>query len=167
MSVFKNFLSKFRKKENKNELSELNKSCNMVFERIFNRCRQELGSELLEIMNIKKSIMDISNRESFTSIQELLAKKILSLIHSYLNLADSYVKSANSLKGLSNSPSEIDDIIKANKEKLNQIHSLIKSLNLQLNLNSTDTSISSESEEIINEAIALNNVLQERMTKKF
>lgn len=163
MSIFKKLLSVFGRKKEPDEVSMLNSSCNTTFEKIFLKCRSQLGNELIEIMNIKRSIVDAANSQ-YTS--QLLVKKILSLIYSYLNLAGSYVDSINSLNKPESCDPTVLDAVKANKEKLDQIHSLIKSLSLKLSLNATEAEMECDLEETINEALALNNVLTQNMRRR-
>ena len=165
MSMLKKILSWFGKSNKQDEISQLNNSCNILFEQVFNKCRQEFGSELIDIMNIKKRIIE-AKHSAGTDVRELLSKKILTLIITYLELANTYVNSINSLKNLNDCDSQITDIAKANREKLTGMYSLIKSLNLQMNLNSIEAVMADEFQDIINEAVALNNVMEEKVKKK-
>ncbi|MGE5472813.1 MAG: hypothetical protein ACM3UU_01190 [Ignavibacteriales bacterium] len=165
MGFLNNLLSKFQKPSASKEIEALSNSCNTLFQRIFNKCRRELGQELIEVINIKKNALEsFKSSGSDADLKALLVKKILILTETYLKLAENH---ANCMEGLNNSSSEStsSELIKANREKLTQIVSLLKSLNVQLNLNS-DSSFVEDSEDVINEAMALNNVLDDTFKNK-
>ena len=166
MSFLKNLLLKFIKPSLPKEIQILSDSCNTIFQRIFNKCRRELGQELIEVINIKKNAVEnLSADENNASMKALLVKKILVLTEAYLTLAENHANCMEGSRNLSTEESTSSDLIKTNREKLAQIASLLKSLNVQLNLNS-DSCLTEDIEETINEALALNNVLDENYKRK-
>lgn len=166
MGILSSLFSKFQKSSVLKEIEALSNSCNIIFQRIFNKCRRELGQELIEVINIKKNAIEtLKASGSDADLKALLVKKILILTETYLKLAESH---ANCMAGLNNSPnseSVSSELIKANRERLTQIVSLLKSLNVQLNLNSDSTFVE-DCDDAINQALALNNVLDENLKNK-
>jgi len=166
MGFLNNLLSKFKKPFVSKDIEALSNSCNAIFQRIFNKCRRELGQELIEVINIKKNAIEsLKASGSASSLKALLVKKILVLTETYLKLAENHANCMESSRNLSTTEATASNLIEANREKLTQIASLLKSLNVQLNLNS-DSCFAEDSEEIINEALALNNVLDENLKNK-
>lgn len=165
MGFLNNLLSRIKKPSIPKEIYTLSNSCNVMFTRIFNKCRRELGQELIEVMNIKKSAIEKLDSDIEKNIKVLLVKKILLLVETYLKLAENYSSCMEGSRNFSPSESTASELIKANREKLSQVVSLLKSLNVQLNLNS-DSCFAEDSDEIINEALALNNVLNDNLKNK-
>jgi len=166
MSFLEKLLLKFKKPSLPKEIKLLSNSCNTIFQRIFNKCRIDLGQELIAVINIKKNAVEsfIADKNN-ASIKALLVKKILVLTETYLTLAENHANCMKNSKNLSSADSTSSDLIKANRQKLAQIVSLLESLNVQLNLNS-DSCLTEDIEDTINEALALNNVLDENYKRK-
>ncbi|MGE5328948.1 MAG: hypothetical protein ACM3KR_05520 [Deltaproteobacteria bacterium] len=166
MAFFKALLSRFKKSSFPKEIEVLNNSCDTIFKRIFDKCRRVLGKELIDVINIKKnSIENLKISSSEGSLKSLLVIKILALTETYLQLAENYANCLEGSRSLSTIESTSSELINTGREKLTQIASLLKSLNIQLNLNS-DRSFVENTDEIINEALALNNVLDKNYKSK-
>jgi len=166
MAFLVNLFSKFKKSSIPKEIAALSNSCDTMFQRIFNKCRREIGQELIDVINIKKNAIEsLKDSNNDANLKSLLVKKILVLVEMYLNHAENYTNCLEGSRNLSKTESTSAELINASKEKLTQIVSLLKSLNVQLNLNS-DSCFVEDSDEIINEALALNNVLDENFKNK-
>lgn len=144
----------------KSEIEALNRKCNKVFENTYTRCRVEFGRELLELMDIKRRIAEkFEVKENYNPIQEMLAKKILELIILYFNLADSVV----SVKPTGSSDNYVDNT----KDKMIKIHELINTLNNQFYIKSDNSGSQEVCDDLINEAEALKNVIEQSITQNY
>lgn len=161
MGIFDKLFSVFKSKPSEIEL--LDESCNLTFRKVFAKCRYALGQELLDVINAKKTAMEkFQSFKGKEHVQEMIIEEILSLTKSYMTLADAHVDLLSAVKL---SQKDNSEEIERSREKLSQIFTLINSLCLQLNLEAKEN-LSSEQEDIINEATALNNVLEENAKKK-
>ncbi|MCX7748134.1 MAG: hypothetical protein N2645_14800 [Clostridia bacterium] len=154
-----------KKKEESYKIENLNEICNGNFERLFNKCKSQLGQELVELMNLKKSLMEGLNIESSqNTIKESLAQKILSLIILYFKLAESYVNILNNSKNIVLEEAGIEKVLVADREKLRRVYYLIASLHVQFCLNQCNIAYADEFDDIFSEAAALNKVLKENLS---
>lgn len=151
-----------RKKDNNNEFERLNDACNEAFEGAFNKCRLEFGREMVEIMEMKSRLLEVlKSSRPVTSAQELLSKKLLELIAVYFRGIEIYV-SAKSDSSHKQAQSQVFDEM---DEKVKRVYSLINSMNTQFYLSSSEMSGMSAYDDIINEAEALRNVINENYIK--
>ena len=139
------------------EIEALNRKCNTVFENTYTHCRIEFGRELLELMDIKRRIAEKCEvKENCNPVQEMLAKKILELLLLFFNLADSIV----SMKPTGSCDNYVDNT----KDKLIKIHELVNTLNNQFYIKSDNSSSQELCDDLINEAEALKNVIEQSIT---
>ncbi len=150
-------------------ISSLDASCNNKFSASFRKCRLEFGREFVDLMDLKKKLISKKKSTSgYYPMQDMIAEKILRLIDLYFDLASSYI----SVK-TENKPEEwVVKHLDAVGIDMSKTRSLIMSLNNQFYL-STGAAASgslpaseSESREMINEAEALCNVLNERSSRQ-
>jgi|GEM_PF-4202912 len=149
-----------RKKDSKDEFERLNDVCNAAFERAFHKCRLDFGREMVEITDLKSKLLDTVKAADITAAQELLAKKLLELIPVYFRLIETYTsaKKDNHSGNVYTQALEMD-------AKIKRVYSLINSLNTQFYLCADKLSGGSACDEIINEAEALRNVIDESSMK--
>lgn len=148
----------------KSEIAILNRDCNEVFENIYAHCRIDFGRELVELMGIKRRVWEKCEiKGNCTPVQEMLIKKMLELICLYFKLADSIV----SIKTVGNAEKTVNDYVDITKEKMISIHNLVNSLNNQFYMKSDYSSSEPLCDDLINEAEALRNVIDESITKDY
>jgi hypothetical protein len=157
--IFSKIISRLHdsKSNSKSEIENLNTKCNKVFEDIYTRCRIDFGRELLELMDIKRRIAEKCEvKENCNPVQEMQAKKIFELILLYFNLADSIV----SMKPTGSSDGYVDNT----KDKMIKVHELVNTLNNQFYIKADSSSSQDLCEDLINEAEALRNVIEQSIT---
>lgn len=148
----------------KSTIDAINKKCNELFENIYTRCRIEFGRELLELMDIKRHVAEkCLTEETCTPVQEMLAKKIIELIVLYFNLADSLV----AMKKIDSTDKMAGDYINLTKDKMLKIQELVKTLNNQFYIKSEDLTSQERCDDLINEAEALKNVINQSIIKDY
>ncbi|WP_010244958.1 hypothetical protein [Acetivibrio cellulolyticus] len=166
--VIKKIIEKLFKSQSlkrpKSEIASLGKKCNSTFEDIYTRCRIEFGRELVELMDIKRRLVEKCEPVgNCTPLQEMLVKKILQLMCLYFELADSLV----SLKAADTADMTVIQHVDGTKDKMNRIYSLITSLNNQFYMKADETNFKESCDDLINEAEALSNVIDESITKDY
>ena len=148
----------------KSTIDAINKKCNKLFENIYARCRIDFGRELLELMDIKKHVVEkCQTEETCTPVQEMLAKKIIELIVLYFNIADSLV----AMQKIDSTGQMVGDYINLTKDKMLKIQELIKTLNNQFYIKSEDSASQERCDDLINEAEALKNVIKQSIIKDY
>lgn len=81
----------------------------------------------------------------------------------YFELADSLV----SLKAADTADMTVIQHVDGTKDKMNRIYSLITSLNNQFYMKADETNFKESCDDLINEAEALSNVIDESITKDY
>ena len=150
-----------RNKDSNNGFEQLNDVCNKAFEGAFNKCRLDFGHEMVVIMDMKSKLLDaLKSMKTTAPAQELLAKKFLELIPVYFKLIEIYVsaKKDNHEETHLQAFNEMDD-------KIKRVYSLVNNLNTQFYFSFKELSGMSAYDEIINEAEALCNVINENYIK--
>ncbi len=151
-----------RNKDNNNEFERLNDICNTAFEGAFNKCRLDFGREMVEIMEVKSKLLDVlKSKKAAAPAQELLAKKLLELIAVYFRIIELYVSAKSDNHPVRTHLQAFDEM----DEKIEKVYSLIYNLNTQFYLSSDELSGMTAYDEIINEAEALRNVINENYIK--
>jgi hypothetical protein len=145
-----------KNKRNNDEFAQLNDICNSAFEGIFNKYRLNFGREMVEIMDLKSGLLEVvKSVNSCTPVQETIAKKFLELIPVYFRLIEVCVsvKNGNLLE------KEDSQTLNRVEEKMGTVYCLLITLNRQFYLSSEAVADMSAFDEIINEAEALRNVV--------
>lgn len=151
-----------RNKDSNNGFEQLNDACNKAFEGAFNKCRLDFGREMVEIVDMKSKLLDaLKSTKTTAAAQELLAKKLLELIPVYFKLIEIYVSAKKDNHHEQTHLQAFDEM----DDKIKRVYSLINNLNTQFYFSSKELSGISAYDEIINEAEALRNVINENYIK--
>lgn len=162
MNICKAVATFFKRKKAENEIWDLNASCNNLFEKIYSRCRLDFGRELVNLMDMKKDIISsMRHPDSYTPVQEMIAKKVLELIGAYFREAESVVW----IKARGASDMDAQQFVEAARERMYEVYALASSLNSHFYLRAEDIGYNSNG-DLLMEAEALCNVLKEDNKKK-
>jgi hypothetical protein len=157
MGILKRIKNLLSYSKPKNEIHDLNSSCNTLFEKIYKNCRIDFGLEFVELMDIKRALVtNFTHAKSCTPIQEMLAKKVIELTNSYFKYAEAVV----SVKKNRELNIQAQRFIECTVDKMSSIYSLIHKLNSQFYIKSEGLDFETSGNDLIMEAEALNNVLE-------
>lgn len=163
MRIINRMKALFKGSKPKNEIQQLNESCNKAFQSAFESCKVEYGRELVELMDIKRSLVDTEHAtNSITPLQEMLLKKILELMKLYFKFSEVCV----SIKKHSKCDAKVMEHLNNTIGRMDKVYSMIGSLNGQFYMRDEDGDMVPGSQDLINEAEALCNVLRENNHNK-